>query len=77
MTLRIIQMIDADKRLSVYGRNVEVATLNGKTTLRGRATSQSNKERILGYANSITGKGNVIDLIEVRPITATEKMIDR
>lgn len=77
MTLRIIQMIDADKRLSVYGRNVEVATLNGKTTLRGRTTSQSNKNLILGYATSITGKGNVIDLLEVRPITETEKRIDR
>ena len=75
-TLRIDKLIAADKRLSHFGRNVEVATLNGKTTIRGRATTQSNKERILGYATSVAGKGNVKDLIVVQPMTEAEKQID-
>ena len=76
-TRRIDELIISDKRLSIYGRNVEVATLKGKTTIRGRATSQTNKDRIIGYAISVAGKGNVKDLVEVRPITEAEKKIDR
>lgn len=76
-TLRIDELISADKRLSHYGRNVEVATLNGKTTIRGRATTQENKNRILSYAASVAGAGNVIDRIEVKPMTEAEKQIDR
>jgi len=76
-TLRIDELIGADKRLSHYGRNVEVATLNGKTTIRGRATTQENKNRILSYAASVAGAGNVIDRIEVKPMTEAEKQIDR
>ena len=76
-TLRIDQLISADKRLSHYGKIVEVATLNGKTTIRGRATTQENKSRILSYAASVAGSGNVIDRIEVKPMTEAEKQIDR
>ncbi|MFM8981386.1 MAG: PRC-barrel domain-containing protein [Spartobacteria bacterium] len=76
-TLRIDKLISADKRLSHYGRNVEVATLNGKTTIRGRATTQENKNRVLSYAASVAGAGNVIDRIEVKPMTEAEKQIDR
>lgn len=76
-TLRIDKLIRADKSLSAYGRNVEVATLNGKTTIRGRTTTQSHKSQILGFAASVAGKGNVIDLIEVRPMSEAEKWIDR
>ena len=76
-TLRIDELIGADKRLSHYGRNVEVATLNGKTTIRGRATTQENKNRILSYAASVAGAGNVIDRIEVKQMTEAEKQIDR
>ena len=76
-TLRIDELIGADKHLSYYGRNVEVATLNGKTTIRGRATTQENKNRILSYAASVAGAGNVIDRIEVKPMTEAEKQIDR
>jgi len=76
-TLRIDEFISADKRLSHYGKNVEVATLNGKTTIRGRATTQENKNRILSYARSVAGAENVIDRIEVKPMTEVEKQIDR
>ncbi len=76
-TLRIDKFISADKRLSHYGKIVEVATLNGKTTIRGRATTQENKNRILSYARSVVGAENVIDRIEVKPMTEAEKQIDR
>lgn len=77
ITLRIDELIGADKCLSHYGKNVEVATLNGKTTIRGRATNQKNKSQILSYAASVAGAGNVIDRIEVKPMTEAEKQIDR
>lgn len=76
-TLAIQKRIGADRKLSNYGKNLEIATLNGKTTLRGRTTTHANKDRILSYATSIAGKGNVIDLIVVHPMTEEEKQIDR
>lgn len=76
-TLRIDKLISADKHLSHFGQNVEVATLNGKTTIRGRSTTQENKNRILSYATSVSGAGNVIDKIVVSPLTKAEKQIDR
>ena len=50
-TLRIDKLIAADKRLSHFGRNVEVATLNGKTTIRGRTTTQTTNVRLIAATN--------------------------
>ena len=75
-TTKITKKITSDKELSIYGRNIEAATLDGKTTLRGRVVSQSAKDRLVGYACSIVGDRNVTELIEVRPMTDAEKRID-
>ena len=75
-TLKIAQKITSDKGLSMYGSNIEVATLDGKTTLRGRAVSQAAKDRLIGYASSIAGVDHVTEHIEVRPMSETEKRID-
>ena len=77
ITLKISKRISADRNLSAYGKNIEVATLNGKVTLRGRAVSAANRDRLLSYATEAAGSGNVTSLIEVRPMTAAEKAIDR
>ena len=77
ITLKIWKRISADRNLSVYGKNIEVATANGKVTIRGRATSAANRDRLLSYATEAAGPGNVTDLIEVRPMSEAEKAIDR
>jgi sporulation protein YlmC with PRC-barrel domain len=76
-TKKITKRIASNPKLSVYGKNVEIATLNGKTTLRGRATSAQNRDILIGYATEVAGAGNVISQIEVRPMSASEKAIDR
>ncbi|TSA37091.1 MAG: BON domain-containing protein [Verrucomicrobiaceae bacterium] len=77
ITLKIRKRIMADKNLTSYGANLEVKTLNGKTTLRGRAVSTANRDRLVSYATEAAGAGNVTDLIEVRPMSESEKAIDR
>jgi sporulation protein YlmC with PRC-barrel domain len=73
----IDKRILADRNLTIYGKNIEVATLDGKTTLRGRVANEANRTRIIGYAQQIAGADNVIEQIEVRPMSEAEKAIDR
>ena len=77
LTLKITNRIAGDSKLSAYGKNIEVATINGKVTLRGRAVSASNRARLLSYATAAAGAGNVTDQIEIRPMSEAEKAIDR
>ena len=77
VTRDIIKRIAAERGLSNYGHNIEVATLNGKTTIRGRAVSDANRSRLIAIATSVAGAGNVTAQIEVRPMTEAEKKIDR
>ena len=76
-TRSIIKRITADRGLSNYGRNIEVATLNGRTTARGRVVSDANRSRLIAIATGVAGTGNVIAQIEVRPMSEAEKKIDR
>lgn len=77
ISLAITKRILADRKLGIYGKNIEVATLDGKTTLRGRVATEANRNRIIGYANEIAGTQNVTAQIEVRPMSDAEKQIDR
>jgi hypothetical protein len=77
VTRDIIKRIAAERGLSNYGHNIEVATLNGKTTIRGRAVSDANRSRLIAIATGVAGTGNVIAQIEVRPMSEAEKKIDR
>ncbi|MFZ4776902.1 MAG: BON domain-containing protein [Terrimicrobiaceae bacterium] len=77
ITRDIIKRISAERGLSNYGRNIEVATLNGKATIRGRAVSEANRNRLVALATGVAGTGNVIAEIEVRPMTEAEKKIDQ
>ena len=77
VTRDIIKRIAAERGLSNYGRNIEVGTLNGKTTIRGRAVSDANRSRLIAIATGVAGTGNVIAQIEVRPMNEAEKKIDR
>jgi len=77
VTRDFIKRISAERGLSNYGRNIEVGTINGKTTIRGRAVSDANRSRLIAIATSVAGTGNVIEQIEVQPMSAAEKKIDR
>jgi sporulation protein YlmC with PRC-barrel domain len=77
ITLRIRKQILKDPTLSHYAKNIEVATVQGKTTLRGRVQTAAGRDRIVGYAIAAAGEGNVTVLLEVRPQSEAEKAIDR
>lgn len=77
VTRDITRRIAAERGLSNYGRNIEVVTLNGTSTLRGRAVSAGNRDRLVAIATDVAGAGNVIAQIEVRPMSEAEKKIDR
>lgn len=76
ITLQISQAILADGELSHYAKTIEIGTVQGKTTLRGRVQTAGGHAKVLGYAEKAAGRGNVIDLLEVRPMTARERAID-
>jgi len=69
ITLAIAKRISADSQLTVYGKNIEIATLNGVTTLRGRVANEANRERIVRHATEISGPDNVSAEIEIRPLS--------
>jgi hypothetical protein len=77
VTRDITRRIAAERGLSSYGRNIEVVTLYGKSTLRGRAVSDANRNRLVAIATDVAGAGNVIVQIDVRPMSEAEKKIDR
>jgi sporulation protein YlmC with PRC-barrel domain len=70
-TARILQAIQADPRLSANAKNVEVATLNGQTTLRGHVNTAEGKRRIGQIAEKAGRPENVSNELEVRPNYAT------
>lgn len=67
-TARINRAIQADPSLSVNAKNVEVATLNGQTTLRGHVNSAEGKQKIGQIAIDSGLDENVSNLLEVRPL---------
>lgn len=67
LTSRIrIALIENDQ-LSVSGKNVKIITQNGKVTLRGSVASDAERATIHDAAESIAGKDNVSDHLEVKP----------
>lgn len=77
VTSEIARQIASEPGLSNYGRNIEIATLNGKTTIRGRAVTEANRDRLVAIAAGVAGAGNVVAQIDVRPMSEAEKNIDR
>ncbi|CAN5572826.1 hypothetical protein BH09VER1_BH09VER1_31350 [soil metagenome] len=77
ITLRITNDIVGDSELSHYAKNIEVGTVKGKTTLRGRVQTSRGRKKVIAYATAAAGRGNVTSLLEVRPLTAAEMAIDQ
>ena len=69
-TYHIYEVMLADTNLSHNADNVEVATLNGRTTLRGHVDTEAEK-RAIGEIAAKAGQHlpeNVSNLLEVRPL---------
>lgn len=66
-TARINESIQADPTLSATAKEIEVATLNGQTTLRGNVNTVEGKQRIGEIAAKAGKPENVSNLLEVRP----------
>jgi sporulation protein YlmC with PRC-barrel domain len=72
-TYRIYAAIQADASLSQNAQNVEVGTLNGRTTLRGHVNTEEGR-RAIGKIVAAAGYAeNVSNLLEVRPLPVTIK----
>jgi len=76
ITEAIISRILRDRSLSHYAQNIQVTTLNGKTTVRGRVEREAGRKKIVAHATKVAGKGNVTDAINSRAQSATEVAID-
>lgn len=76
ITNAIKDSIRGDSLLSNYGKNVQVATVSGKTHVRGRVQRIEAKNRIIAYATQAAGSGNVTAQLEVRVMSEREEQID-
>ena len=70
-THRIYAAMRADAGLSQNAQNVEVGTLNGRTTLRGHVNTEEGKRAIGEIAATAGQPENVSNLLEVRSLPLT------
>ena len=63
--------------LSHYAKNIQIGTVHGKTIVRGRVQTLSEKNQIMAYATGGAGRGNVTDLLEIQTMSNWESNIDR
>ncbi len=77
ITTQINNAIQGDSTISHYAKIVEVATVKGQTTLRGRVQSVHGRDAIVGYAVAAAGKGHVTAILEIRPMSGAEQAIDK
>jgi hyperosmotically inducible protein len=67
MTQQIRKSVMADKKLSTYGHNVKIVTVNGAVTLNGTVRSADEKSNIEMKAKAVAGDGQVTNDLKVAP----------
>jgi hypothetical protein len=73
LTYRIYKSMNENTTLSQNAQNVEVGTVDGRVTLRGHVNTEEAK-RIIGEIAAMHGSPeNVSNLLEVRPVPATDR----
>jgi osmotically-inducible protein OsmY len=77
ITEQITNRISSSLSLSHYAKNIQVGTVQGKTTLRGRVESQKEKNQIEGFSLQAAGAGRVDNLLQVSPLNARDKAVDQ
>ena len=65
LTRRIRQAIMKEETFSTYAQNVKVISVNGKVTLKGPVSTESEKTKILSHARSVAGTANVTNEMSV------------
>lgn len=65
MTMKVRQAISGDTALGPDAHNVRVTTKNGMVTLRGRVSSDQEKDMIVSKVKEIAGDSNVKDSLTV------------
>jgi len=68
LTQTIRKAIIKAKSLSMTAKNVKVITINGKVTLRGPVNTEEEKMRIAHMAQSVAGKTQVENRLEVKSV---------
>jgi hyperosmotically inducible protein len=66
ITQAVRQAITKDDSLSTSAQNVKIITQDGKVTLRGTVTSDSEKQKIADKAKQVSGVKTVENLISVK-----------
>ena len=59
-------VVSGTNNFSVTAQNIKIITQNGKVTLRGRVTTDGEKEQIESIAKNVAGDGNVENNLEVK-----------
>jgi len=68
LTQTIRKAIMRAKSLSMTAKNVKVITINGKVTLRGPVNTEEEKKRIGHMAQTVAGKTQVENRLEVKSV---------
>ena len=76
ITQEIINGVLQDGSLTHYARNIQIGTVKGKTTVRGRVETPRDLQRIVAVATKAAGPGNVTVLLDPKVMSAWEKGID-
>lgn len=66
LTSRIRVALVENDHLSVSGKNVKIITRDGKVTLRGEVANEAERAAIKAAAESVAGKENVSDYLEIK-----------
>jgi hyperosmotically inducible protein len=65
ITQRIRQALVKDKKLSTYGKNVKIITINGRVTLKGPVDSTIEEASILQKARAVAGKSSIVNQLSI------------
>jgi hyperosmotically inducible periplasmic protein len=64
---QIRKSLIADKDLSTYAHNVKIVSINGQVTLNGVVRSDDERSKVVGLAEGVAGKQNVVNELKVAP----------
>ena len=67
LTANIRQEIMKIDKLSVYGKNIKIITVDGAVTLRGPVRSEDEQMKVIEAAGKVAGYARVTNQIEIVP----------
>ncbi len=65
MAAKVRQALTTDQNIGTAAQNVRVTSHNGMVTLKGKVSSEQEKDAIVSKARQVAGEGNVKDDITV------------